>query len=149
MLTRREHARRAGHRQAGEGGFLCDDLEASLRGSGITQRILAGVNTKVCVHTGLRGANDLGFECLVPEDGTASNFPESHRCMKRRRGTPRSAPGHHFNVAGLIGIARRTRQFPQGQMITAPNAGRYSTGAFTGCLKNCGDIAREVHGGIV
>ena len=53
--------------------------EAVLRGLGVTQLVIAGVTTEVCVQTTMREANDRGFDCLLVEEATASYFPEFKR----------------------------------------------------------------------
>jgi biuret amidohydrolase len=60
----------------GKGAFYATDLEAMLRGRGITQLLVCGVTTEVCVNTTVREANDRGFDCLVLEDCTGSYFPQ-------------------------------------------------------------------------
>jgi len=60
----------------GKGAFFATDLQAILQNLGITQLVVTGVTTEVCVNTTVREANDRGFECLVPEDCVASYFPE-------------------------------------------------------------------------
>ena len=62
----------------GKGAFYATDLEAMLRWRGITQLLVCGVTTEVCVNTTVREANDRGFDCLVLEDCTGSYFPEFH-----------------------------------------------------------------------
>lgn len=62
----------------GKGAFYATDLQQQLQLRGITQLVVAGVTTEVCVQSTLREANDRGYDCLVLEDGTASYFPEFH-----------------------------------------------------------------------
>ena len=63
----------------GKGAFVATDLDLILRQRGIQTLLLTGVTTECCVHTTLRTANDLGYECLLLEDCCASLKPEFHR----------------------------------------------------------------------
>lgn len=60
----------------GKGAFFATDLHAILQDLGITQLVVTGVTTEVCVNTTVREANDRGYECLVPSDCVGSYFPE-------------------------------------------------------------------------
>jgi biuret amidohydrolase len=60
----------------GKGAFFATDLHAILQNGGVTQLVVTGVTTEVCVNTTVREANDRGFDCLVPEDCVGSYFPE-------------------------------------------------------------------------
>ena len=62
----------------GKGAFYATDLHEMLRHRGITQLVVTGVTTEVCVNTTVREANDRGYECLVLEDCVGSYFPEFH-----------------------------------------------------------------------
>ena len=62
----------------GKGAFYATDLELMLRARGVTQLIICGVTTEVCVNTTAREGNDRGFDCLVLSDCTGSYFPEFH-----------------------------------------------------------------------
>lgn len=59
----------------GKGAFFATDLHAILQNQGITQLIVTGVTTEVCVNTTVREANDRGYDCIVPSDCVASYFP--------------------------------------------------------------------------
>ncbi len=63
----------------GKGSFYGTDLQAILELHGITQLIVTGVTTEVCVHTTVREANDRGYEVLVLSDCVGSYFPEFQR----------------------------------------------------------------------
>jgi nicotinamidase-related amidase len=62
----------------GKGAFFATDLPAILQSRRITQLVVTGVTTEVCVNTTVREANDRGFDCLVVADCCASYFPEFH-----------------------------------------------------------------------
>ena len=63
----------------GKGAFYATELQDILDDAGITQLIVTGVTTEVCVHTTTREANDRGYECLVVSDCVGSYFPEFQR----------------------------------------------------------------------
>lgn len=63
----------------GKGAFYATDLQQILEEHGITQLLVTGVTTEVCVHTTTREANDRGYECLVVSDCVGSYFPEFQR----------------------------------------------------------------------
>ncbi|MES2716339.1 MAG: isochorismatase family cysteine hydrolase [Pseudomonadota bacterium] len=59
----------------GKGAFYATPLAAELQARGVTQLVVAGVTTEVCVQTTMREANDRGYDCLLVEEATASYFP--------------------------------------------------------------------------
>lgn len=64
--------------KSGYSAFHATDLEQILRARGVHRLILCGVTTDVCVHSTLRAAIDMGFECLVLEDCCAATVHSHH-----------------------------------------------------------------------
>lgn len=60
----------------GKGAFYATPLGDELKRRRLSQLIVAGVTTEVCVQTTMREANDRGHECLLAEDATDSYFPQ-------------------------------------------------------------------------
>jgi nicotinamidase-related amidase len=63
----------------GKGSFYGTDLQQQLTSRGVTNLVVTGVTTEVCVHTTVREANDRGYECLVLSDCVGSYIPEFQR----------------------------------------------------------------------
>ena len=60
----------------GKDAFYSTELRDYLVTRNITNLVITGVTTEVCVQTTMRVANDRGYDCLLVEDGTDSYFPE-------------------------------------------------------------------------
>ncbi len=73
----------------GRGAFYATDLDLLLRSRGVSDLVLTGLTTDVCVHSTMREASDRGYDCLVVEDACAAGVAADHRAaleMLQREG---------------------------------------------------------------
>ncbi|TVY78538.1 Peroxyureidoacrylate/ureidoacrylate amidohydrolase [Lachnellula suecica] len=62
----------------GRSAFQHTDFKLMLNIRGITNLIICGVTTDVCVHSTMRDANDNNFDCLLVEDASAASEEHLH-----------------------------------------------------------------------
>jgi biuret amidohydrolase len=62
----------------GKGAFHAIDLHAILQSRSISQLVVTGVTTRVCINITMQEANDRGCDCLVVAGCCGSYCPEFH-----------------------------------------------------------------------
>jgi nicotinamidase-related amidase len=68
---------------SGDNAFLGTDLAFLLDRRGIRNLVIGGLRTEGVVHATMRSANDRGLECLLLEDGTATDIAEAKATILR------------------------------------------------------------------
>lgn len=63
----------------GKGSFYATDLDLLLKTLGVSNIVLTGITTDVCVHTTMRDANDRGYECLLLSDCCGATDAGNHQ----------------------------------------------------------------------
>ncbi|MBI2765394.1 MAG: cysteine hydrolase [Chloroflexi bacterium] len=96
-----------------KGAFSTTDIDLVLRNRGITHLIFTGITTDVCVHTIMREANDLGYECLLLEDCTGAtdygNYLAALKIVKMQGGVFGAVANSSAVISALTPLAAAHR----------------------------------------
>jgi biuret amidohydrolase len=88
----------------GKGSFCATDLDMILRQRGISNIVLTGITTDVCVHTTMREANDRGYECVILGDCCAATDPNNHAAALKMVTMQNGVFGAVSNSAALLEV---------------------------------------------
>lgn len=86
----------------GYSAFVHTDLELLLRTAGVSELILCGVTTEVCVSSTLRQAVDLGFACTLVSDACGSAYPQLHEAALEMVGVEGGLFGRILDSLSLL-----------------------------------------------
>ncbi|MDD5657715.1 MAG: isochorismatase family protein [Elusimicrobia bacterium] len=100
------------YRKTGYSGFSNPELAERLRREGVSQLVVAGIKTDLCVESTVRAAFDLGFETFIPVDATAAGSEERH--LSALRGLVRG-----FSAAGAVSGLLRAVEGKSGAGVKA------------------------------
>ena len=82
--------------------FYLTNLEALLRSNKVSQLVICGVMTHLCVETTVRSAFVRGFEVFLPVDGTATYTEEFHLGTLRNLSHGFAAPVLSKEIVALV-----------------------------------------------
>ena len=88
----------------GYGAFHQTDLAQILANRRITQLVLCGVTTEVCVHSTLREAIDRGYACLTVGDACAASDPTLHDAALAMIGVEGGIFGRVIDTAQAVAL---------------------------------------------
>ena len=89
------------------GAFTGTDLEAYLRGEGVTQIVLTGVATSAGVESTARHAHELGFNVTLATDAMTDMSAESHDHSVTRIFPGLGETGTTAEILSLLAASRR------------------------------------------
>ncbi len=91
------------------GAFAGTDLEAYLKGRGVTQVVITGVATSIGVESTAREAHALGFNVTLATDAMTDLNAEAHANSLTRIFPRLGETGATREILGLLGEARKSQ----------------------------------------